>query len=212
MVVGTCIANDVIRHGIDAVLSRLPGVAAVHHCAGPAEVPAALFTEHYDVLITAGREWAVPMGELAGQTRLLVLVDEAEAEEIARSMPTADGFLLTQELTAEQLGNALNQLALGEMVLPSSLARRLLTERAPATGQRGTAPARLTDRQLAALRLMADGLSNKQIARRLEISEHGVKRLVTSIMLKLGAPNRTAAVLAGMRRGVIPAPRHETTV
>jgi two-component system nitrate/nitrite response regulator NarL len=64
-------------------------------------------------------------------------------------------------------------------------------------------PVSLTARENETLALLAEGLSNKQIARRLRISEHGVKRLVGSLLLKLGSPNRTTAVVTAMKFGII---------
>jgi two-component system nitrate/nitrite response regulator NarL len=208
-VVGTYIANDIIRHGIDAVLRQLPSVCEVHHCASPEDVPAAAVEGRYDVLITADPGAAAAASDSTGDTRVLLLVDDADAEDLALDTPAADGFLLQQELTAERLRQALVSVYSGELVMPSSLARRLLARRTAANHAETTGRSRLTDRQLATLHLMADGLSNKQIARRLQISEHGAKRLVTTIMVKLDAPNRTSAVLAAMRRGFLPSPGHE---
>jgi len=62
----------------------------------------------------------------------------------------------------------------------------------------------LTPREEEVLGLMAAGLGNKQIAARLDISEHTAKFHVASIMGKLGAGSRTEAVTAGIRRGLIP--------
>ncbi|MDO0930293.1 LuxR C-terminal-related transcriptional regulator [Streptomyces sp. DG2A-72] len=61
----------------------------------------------------------------------------------------------------------------------------------------------LTSRETETLELLADGLSNKQIARALRISTHGAKRLVGAVLLKLGAPNRTAAVAIAMHAGLV---------
>lgn len=73
---------------------------------------------------------------------------------------------------------------------------------APSTrvGENG---ARLTDRELEVLRLVADGLSNKQIAARLVLSEHTVRRHVSNIRAKLSAPSRAGAAAQGLRRGLI---------
>lgn len=68
-------------------------------------------------------------------------------------------------------------------------------------------PLKLTAREQETLALLAEGLSNKQIARRLAISDHGAKRLVTSVLLKLGAPNRTTAVVTAIKAGMISYPR-----
>ena len=62
---------------------------------------------------------------------------------------------------------------------------------------------KLTARELEVLQVLAQGLSNRAIAARLEISEHTVKFHVASIFAKLGAENRTDAVLRGVRSGLI---------
>jgi DNA-binding NarL/FixJ family response regulator len=61
----------------------------------------------------------------------------------------------------------------------------------------------LTAREVQVLRMIADGLGNKQIAWQLGISEHTVKFHVTSIMAKLHAASRTEAVAAGIRHGLV---------
>jgi DNA-binding CsgD family transcriptional regulator len=62
----------------------------------------------------------------------------------------------------------------------------------------------LTPREIEVLRLMSDGLVNKEIAGRLGISEHTAKFHVASILGKLQASSRTDAVARGIRRGLIP--------
>ncbi len=62
----------------------------------------------------------------------------------------------------------------------------------------------LTERERTVLRLMADGLGNKEIAARLDISDHTVKFHVASVLAKLGAQSRTEAVSIGLRTGLLP--------
>jgi two-component system nitrate/nitrite response regulator NarL len=61
----------------------------------------------------------------------------------------------------------------------------------------------LTNPPPATLRLHPEGLSNRQIGRRLHISENGAKRLVASVLTKLGVPNRAGAVAVGLREGLL---------
>jgi DNA-binding NarL/FixJ family response regulator len=61
----------------------------------------------------------------------------------------------------------------------------------------------LTPREQAALALLVQGLSNKQIARRLTISEHGAKRHVANLLAKLNCPNRTMAAVVAVREGLL---------
>lgn len=56
---------------------------------------------------------------------------------------------------------------------------------------------------------MAEGLSNKQAARRLQISEHGVKRLVGNVLAKLNCPNRTLAVVRAIEDGLLAGPSRD---
>ena len=86
--------------------------------------------------------------------------------------------------------------------MPAQLARHLLMKETP-TSVGPNRNVRLTAREHETLLLLADGLSNKQIARRLGISTHGAKRLVGAVLLKLGSPNRTAAVVTAMKVGIV---------
>ena len=91
--------------------------------------------------------------------------------------------------------------AQGKVAIPPELAHDLLvlaTQRhEPARSQ-----LRLTPREQQALVLMVDGMSNKQIGRRLQISEHGAKRLVANILAKMDCNNRTLAVSRALREGL----------
>jgi two-component system, NarL family, nitrate/nitrite response regulator NarL len=92
----------------------------------------------------------------------------------------------------------------GELPMPARLARQVLASsrgmlhRSPAGP-----PVTFTAREKETLGLLAQGFSNKQIAKSLGISAHGVKRLVGAVLLKLGAPNRTTAVIMAMNEGLV---------
>ncbi len=81
-------------------------------------------------------------------------------------------------------------------------ARATVTAAPPATSLE--AGSRLTGRESAVLRLLAEGLGNKEIAARLDISDHTVKFHVASVLAKLGAQSRTEAVSIGLRTGLLP--------
>ena len=61
----------------------------------------------------------------------------------------------------------------------------------------------LTRREMEVLRMVADGLSNREIAARLSVSEHTIKFHISSVLGKLGASSRTEAVTQGIKRGLI---------
>ncbi len=141
--------------------------------------------------------------ELRRQLKLLVVVDAPSDDDLALLTTLApDGILNYQELTLQSLQEAIYRIAAGELPMPASITRRLLARAGGPVTPR-TRAAGLTARETATLSLLADGLSNKQIAKRLKVSEHGAKRLVTGVLLKLGAPNRTTAVVTAIRTGLI---------
>lgn len=110
----------------------------------------------------------------------------------------AIGYLL-KDTNAEELRRAVKAAAEGQVQLSPDAAVRLMREvRAP------DAPEALTDRETDVLRLLAEGQSNKEIARSLSIGEKTVKTHVSSILAKLNVQSRTQAVLQAMRTGLIP--------
>jgi DNA-binding NarL/FixJ family response regulator len=118
----------------------------------------------------------------------------------------ASGFLL-KDVTAERLFDAVRVVAAGEALLAPSVTRRLISEFAhlrPAASQHPpTALATLTPRETEVLRLMAEGLSNTEIAARLVVSEETVKTHVSRILGKLGLRDRTQAVIAAYESGLV---------
>ncbi|TDB85818.1 response regulator transcription factor [Actinomadura sp. KC216] len=132
---------------------------------------------------------------------LLDCTDHAVITE-ATTLP-ADGFLLQRELTVDALEDALVRLSQGQMPIPSSLARGLLSQVRNHNSENRSRPVLLTPREHQALTLLAEGLSNKQIARRLGISEHGAKRHVANVLAKMNCPNRTLAVAMALRDGLL---------
>jgi DNA-binding NarL/FixJ family response regulator len=77
-----------------------------------------------------------------------------------------------------------------------------LRSQAGATASHGS-ESQLTDRQTQILRLIADGMNNAEIARRLRLSEHTVKRHVANLLLRLGVSSRASAVAAAARQGIL---------
>jgi DNA-binding NarL/FixJ family response regulator len=117
----------------------------------------------------------------------------------------ASGFLL-KDCTAERLFDAVRVIAAGEALLDPAVTRRLIREFA---AQRPTPHGRtptfrfLTPRETEVLRLLAEGLSNVEIADRLVITEETVKTHVSRMLSKLGLRDRTQAVIAAYESGLV---------
>jgi DNA-binding NarL/FixJ family response regulator len=155
-----------------------------------------------DVVVVAGDE---PLEEAAravgeeGTQAILVLSEDDRSVSVLRRLAPRGWGVVSPDVPPEDLGVAVAAVARGLVVLPRNLTGRLL---------QGTVavnePAEpLTAREREVLELLGRGLSNKMIARDLQISEHTVKFHVSSIYAKLGAENRAEAVSLGARLGLI---------
>jgi DNA-binding NarL/FixJ family response regulator len=109
--------------------------------------------------------------------------------------------ILPRETSPAELAAAVQAAAAGLVALhPQALDDLLIAP--PQTDGGALEP--LTPRELGVLRMLAEGLGNKEIAWKLGLSEHTIKFHVASIMSKLNAASRTEAVTTGIRRGLIP--------
>jgi two-component system, NarL family, response regulator YdfI len=161
------------------------------------------------VLIDSSGEPFEPLMEsilasgLASDVSVVILGDGMTPQASAEALRAGIRAALPGDISPEQLVAALQAVASGLLVLHPSHANEGL----PA----GSAPPRvldelaesLTRRELEVLQMLAAGLSNKEIAARLNISEHTVKFHVASILGKLGAASRTEAVSLGIRHGLV---------
>ncbi|MBS1825703.1 MAG: response regulator transcription factor [Acidobacteria bacterium] len=132
-------------------------------------------------------------------TPYLVLVEDADSA--AGALRDGARGVLPQNTTAEELAAAIRALASGLTVIAPEFVTALLS--ATPARQSNHETEALTPRELEVLRLLGRGLSNKEIAARLAISDHTAKFHVASVMSKLGAGSRTEAVTEGLRQGLI---------
>jgi DNA-binding NarL/FixJ family response regulator len=117
----------------------------------------------------------------------------------------ASGFLL-KDVTAERLFDAVRVVAAGEALLAPAVTRRLISEFArlrPAAPAPSPAVAELTPRETEVLRLLAEGLSNPEIAGRLVITEETVKTHVSRVLRKLALRDRAQAVVLAYESGLV---------
>lgn len=112
----------------------------------------------------------------------------------------ADGYLL-KTVAHEELIDAIKRVAQGEVVLHPAVSRTAMTELTQLATR--DASSDLSIRELDVLRHLAQGLSNKQIAVRLQVGVETVKTHISSILQKLEASDRTEAVAVALRRGLI---------
>ena len=118
----------------------------------------------------------------------------------------ASGFLL-KDVTAERLFEGVRVVAAGEALLAPAVTRRLISEFTRLRPQPDALPsgalATLTPRETQVLRLVAEGLSNPEIAARLVVTEETVKTHVSHVLTKLGLRDRTQAVVTAYETGLV---------
>ena len=161
------------------------------------------------VLIDSSGEPLEPMmgsllaSGLASDVAVVVLADGMTAAASADALRAGVRAALPGDISPEQLVSALQAVASGLLVLHPSHAEEGLAAGSASARALDELAESLTNRELEVLQMLAAGLSNKEIAARLNISEHTVKFHVASILGKLGAGSRTEAVSLGIRRGLV---------
>jgi DNA-binding NarL/FixJ family response regulator len=142
------------------------------------------------------------------EVRVLVLTTFDGDDEVFPALRAgAVGYLL-KDATAPRLLEAVLAAARGESVLQPSVAAKVLSRiselpNLPSEPRRQPLVDPLTDRELEVLRALADGLSNREAAERLYLSEGTVKNHVTSVLAKLGVRDRTQAALRARELGLL---------
>jgi len=134
---------------------------------------------------------------------LLLLAGDGSAATLLRALPLAGWGILPLDSSPAELQVALAAVAHGMVTLPLPLAEQLLGRRSSVAVPTNDQADPLTAREREVLQLVSQGLSNKLIARELQVSEHTVKFHVSSIFAKLGAASRTDAISRGARQGLI---------
>jgi DNA-binding NarL/FixJ family response regulator len=162
--------------------------------------------------IEATRQLAGP-GE--GGPRILILttfdLDDYVYDALCAG---ASGFLL-KDVTAERLFEAVRVIAAGDALLAPAVTRRLISEFSRIRPRQATPAASmaalggLTPRETEVLRLIAEGLSNPEIAARLVVTEETVKTHVSRVLSKLGLRDRTQAVVTAYESGLVVPHSHE---
>ena len=137
------------------------------------------------------RDW---LEELLEVTSIVLLVPEPEPGVVNQIRRAGAGGVLQSNASSEQIVQAIKSVASGLMVFDRALAPQSPDDE-PLE--------QLTPRESEVLRLLANGLGNKEIAVKLSISEHTIKFHIHSILGKLGAASRTEAVTRGLRSGLI---------
>ncbi len=204
--------QELVRDGFCAILSREPDLEVVGQAADGAEAVTAAARDRADVVLLDVR-MPVMDGLQAGRrilaaaspSRVLMLTTFDADEYVYEAMRFgASGFLL-KDVRSGELVEAVRTVAAGQALLSPAITRRLI-ERFVRAGPPGRPPAAvtaLTPREREVLLLIAEGLSNAEIAGRLYLSEATIKTHVNRLLRKLALRDRVQAVVLAYETGLI---------
>jgi DNA-binding NarL/FixJ family response regulator len=200
--------HEVVRGGFAAMLGTQPDFTVAGTAADGAEAVRVCTAEKPDVVLMDVRmpvmDGIEATRQLNGETRVLILTTFDLDEYVFDALRAgASGFLL-KDVTAERLFDAVRVVAAGEALLAPTVTTRLIGE-FTRLKPRGTVTSlgTLTPRETEVLRLIAEGLSNPEIAARLVVTEETVKTHVSRVLSKLGLRDRTQAVVAAYESGLV---------
>lgn len=140
--------------------------------------------------------------ELPDTQVVILTVSDEDANLFEAVKSGADGYLL-KSLTADQFFEMLDGLRRGEAAMTRQTTAHLMKGLAGVSSQQPLHSRDLTQREIELLQLMANGMSNKAIAKKLCVSENTVKYHLKNMMQKLGVQNRTEAVAHAIRVGLL---------
>lgn len=201
--------HTVVRRGLVALLNTEPGIRVVGEAANGVEAiaqaealdPQVILMDLVMPIMDGVEATTRILARRAGAQVLVLTSFGSDAKLFPAVKAGAVGYLL-KDASPEDLVKAIRRTAAGESSLNPGVARRLLRELAHE--ERDTPQGEpLSPREHDVLRLVAHGLGNEEIGKRLFISEATVRTHVSNVLAKLGVANRTQAALYALREGLV---------
>ena len=195
--------SAVRRAGLEAIVRSQPDFQLVASTRTIAQIAARAIDINADVVLVdydSLAEFRPPL-----TAAIVLLTDTAEARAISRMLKAGVRSILPRESGADDIVAAIYAAYSGQVLLSAEAAESLASIYGDSEAELDESLLEeITPREIEVLRMLAEGLVNKDIANRMKISDHTVKFHISSILEKLGAATRTEAVTIGIRRGLIP--------
>ena len=206
------VATDlIVRAGLESIIRANPELAVVGSSSNITSISAFIAERSPDVVLMELTlddeplsEKLIALGVSPPSPAIVVLADSLQGDWTTEALRLGVQAVLPRSATAEEIVPTIVAAAVGLVVLHASVFDSLLTVLPSSVRTLPNSPLQaLTPREIEVLGMLAEGLGNKALARRLNISEHTVKFHVSSIFTKLNASSRTEAVTLGARQGLI---------
>lgn len=198
--------HPVVRQGLRTFLETLDGVEVVGEAEDAEQALGAIEEALPDVVLMDlvlpgmdGIDATRRVRELSPSTKVIVLTSFADDEKVFPAIKAGAAGYLLKDVEPAELAEAIRTVHHGEALLHPRVAAKLMQDYAE---QRRAPGGDLTQRELEVLRLIARGMSNREIAKELVVAEKTVKTHVSNILAKLHLADRTQAALYAVRRGL----------
>jgi two-component system, NarL family, response regulator len=193
--------HRIVREGIASLIDRQPDMKVVASAASGEEA-IDLFTEHRPDITLMDLQLGVMDGitaikiirRRAPEARIVVLTMRRGDEDIHRALEAGASTYLMKDTISDDLIRVLREVQAGEHPMPADVEAQLAERATRAT---------LTDREVQVVELVAQGMRNKEIGVSLGITETTVQVHVKNILAKLKVQDRSGAITAAIRRGII---------
>ncbi|MGE7390592.1 response regulator [Streptomyces sp. NPDC004126] len=200
--------HQVVRRGLRTFLEVQEDIEVVGEAADGAEGTARAEELRPDVILmdvkmpgTDGIEALRRLRDLENPARVLIVTSFTEQRTVVPALRAGAAGYLYKDIDPDALAGAIRSVHAGHVLLQPEVAEALLAAQDDQNGPGGR-PGSLTDREREVLGLIADGRSNREIARTLVLSEKTVKTHVSNILMKLDLSDRTQAALWAVRHGI----------
>jgi DNA-binding NarL/FixJ family response regulator len=201
--------HPVVREGIGAMLKREADFKIVGEASNGAEAVKKARELLPDVILMDlrmpemdGVEAITRIKEATPDIKFIILTTYSDDEYIFKGIAAGARAYLLKDAPRDELFKAIRAVSRGESLIQPVVASRILDKLAELS-RKGPAAETLSDREIEVLNLMAKGVSNKDIADQLSITQSTVKTHITSIFQKLNVTTRTEAVTTALKRGII---------
>ena len=194
-------ASAVRRAGLEALVRDNPAQQLVGSLQGTRNLAQHISGLQPDVILIDAE-----LDKTTGDTidvPIVALVDEPDAAWTAQALRSGIKAVLSRDADMEDVSAAIQAAHAGMVFLDSEVAQELVAKVRTPSDQETEVADDLTPREIEVLRMLAEGLGNREMAARLGISDHTVKFHISSILDKLNASSRTEAVTLGIRMGLI---------